>query len=355
MPPPPPYDAPQLPLLLRRKRALRCVLGIDSGGTKCHAILVRDDGQLLGWGETDPIEESRRPIRHPGGRGRSYAAVLKAITRAVGRIDYDEIYIASVASAIPLDFLRPDRPTKIQSFKVPEYEAAMIQVGESTGVVALAGTGAFVFARTREGRAVHLDGLGPMLGDHGSGYDIGFRAIRAAAQSGWHPRRRATFAAAVIKACGGNPNDATGLSLLRYQIGRRDRSEIAVLAKLVCEAASAGDAVARRIIEEASADLADTVYDALDLLHMRNESYPFIGTGGIITGSDVYWDNLCRIVSRFAPKLKAIRSDLPAVVGVALTAISKMPGIDFQSAKTKLFETTKAMLQAKTPRRVKAA
>jgi|DewCreStandDraft_4_1066084.scaffolds.fasta_scaffold22131_1 N-acetylglucosamine kinase-like BadF-type ATPase len=334
---------------------MRCVLGIDSGGTKCHAILVRDDGQVLGWGETDPAEERRRLVAHPGGRGRSYAAVLKAITRAIGRVDYEEIFIASVASAIPLDFLKTDRPTRIQSCKVPEYEAAMIQVGETSGVVALAGTGALVFARNREGSSAHLDGLGPLLGDHGSGYEIGFRAIRAAAQSGWHPRRNASFAPAIIKICGGNPNDPTGISLLRYQLARRDRSEIAVLAKIVSEAAKNGDAVAKRIIEEAAADMADTVYDAVDLLKMKDEPYPFIGTGGIITGSDVYWDNLCRLVSKFAPRMNPVRSDLPAVVGVALTGLAKMPGVDFASAKARLFETTRAFLQSKLSRRLKAA
>jgi N-acetylglucosamine kinase-like BadF-type ATPase len=328
---------------------MRCILGIDGGGTKCHAILVRDDGQVLGWGQSDQKGKNDERHRVFGGRGRSYYSILKAVVQAIGRIDCDELHIASVNNALPLDFLRQDRPMKIQVHPISEYSAAFAQAGETYGIVALSGTGSIVYGKTRDGRAVYLDGLGPLLGDHGSGYDIGLRAIRAAAMAGWHPRHATSFANDIYRSCGGKANDRRGLSLIKYMIERRDRSAIANLARFVTTAAENGDRVAQSILEEAAADLAATVYDAVDILEISKEPYKLIGTGGIITHSNIYWNHLCKLVKKFAPRLRPTRSDLPAVVGVALSAMLQLPSINIRKAKTLLFKSTRSMLNEKTP------
>jgi N-acetylglucosamine kinase-like BadF-type ATPase len=321
---------------------MRCVLAIDSGGTKCHVILAGDDGRLLGWAKTVPKGESF--LLDPGGRGRNQQVVLGSITQAIGDREYDELHISSVGN-IPLGFLG-SKPSWLQVHLVNEPIAAFRLAGVTCGVCALAGTGAFVHGRTPDGRTRHLDGLGPLLGDHGSGYTIGLRAIQATARAEWHPRRHTSLVPDVLSACHIRGEDVGRESLVTYMSRPRDRSEIAGVARFVSAAAARGDAVATQILRDAAADLASTVYDVVDQLSMKDDDYPFVGTGGVITGSDLYWEHLCVEVARFAPRLRPLRSDLPAVVGVALAALARMSKVDYEAAKGRLIGDVTARLAA---------
>jgi len=322
---------------------MRCILGIDSGGTKCHAMLVRDDGTLLGFGGTESPSSSEYVIF--GGFGRTREAISKAVTQALGTTRCEELHIASVNSNQPAGFLAQWPVTKVKVHYVTEPGAALALAGETSGIVALAGTGVLVFGRTRDNRALSLDGLGPFLGDHGGGYQIGHAVLRAAAQSKWHSRRSTAFAEAVHKACGGQGGDILGKSLVAYTASPHDRSEIAYLARFAISAAADGDTIARDIMEKAAEDLASTVRDIVDALAMKGESYPLIGTGGIIAHSNLYWDHFCAEVRKFAPDLKPFRSDLPAVTGLIMSALQKMDGIDQASVRAALTESVRNYLK----------
>ena len=325
---------------------MRCVLAIDSGGTKCHVILVRDDGQLLGWGRSGPGQGQGESVSY--GRGRSHRVMLYTIKEALGSTDYEELHIGAVGQFPPEFLIKNRRPTRLQVHQITEPMAAFRLVGQTYGVCALAGPGAFVHGRTRDGRFRHLDGLGPLLGDHGGGYDIGLRAIQAVAKSGWHPRHRVTFANEVFDACGGHRNDPYGQSLIAYMAVLHDRSEIAQFARLVVKAAANGDEVAQNILRDAATSLAATVYDLVDQLQMAGEEYSLVGTGGVITGSDLYWEHLCSEVKTFAPRFQPLRSDLPAVVGVALATLGRMAEVDFEAARGRLCGCVRAKLESIT-------
>ena len=126
-------------------------------------------------------------------------------------------------------------------------------------------------------------------------------------------------------------------------LGDRDRSEIASLARIVNEEASAGDRVAGEILCTAAAELAATAYDVVDNLGMTQEEYPLVGTGSIAVKSSIYWDHFCMLVREFAPNLQAVKSDLPAAVGVVLSALQRMPDVDLPAVTQRLTESARAM------------
>jgi N-acetylglucosamine kinase-like BadF-type ATPase len=213
-------------------------------------------------------------------------------------------------------------------------------------LLALAGTGAFVHARTRDGRQCHLDGLGPLLGDHGSAYQIGLLAIRAAAQSGWNARRRTSLADAVYRACGCAPDADFGYSLVPYMLGGPDRSEVAAFARLVDEHAETGDRIATEILHTAAADLAATTRDAVEILAMQTADYLLIGAGSVALKSRLYWEHYCREVARFAPRLQPVKAPFPQVVGVVLAMLRDLPDIPHATARERLFATIPPFLAA---------
>ena len=293
---------------------MRCILGVDAGGTKCDALLVRDDGTALSWGHCSVINPCSG--RSASGSGRSSRSVSYAVREAIGDIRFEELHITGLSGILPFGFVRDEPSARIILHSITEQTAALTLAGETAGVVALAGTGALVYGRTRDGRSLRLDGLGPMLGDYGGGYQIGARAVRAAAKSNWHPRHQTSLAGAVGRRLGVNPHDPLGAHfLIEYMHGDRDRAEIAILATLVSAEAEAGDRIAREILEGAADDLADTLRDLVDRLQMEPDPYALVGTGGIITNSRIYWDRFCKRALEYAPNLRPAISDLPAVVG----------------------------------------
>ena len=302
----------------------RYVLAIDAGGTKCDAILVREDGIVAGWGRAAP----------PGIGGRHPAAMTEAFEGAMNALPEGAaaVHIGCSGPALPKDLTGTSRAIRFVSYPIKEWEAALCQANHEWGVVALSGTGAFVAAVTADGRQLRLDGVGPLLGDYGSAYEIGLAAMRAAMRSSWHPRHKTTLLEPVL--------ETLGLEAAREMIPLNDvhvgRDRVARIAVAVDRAAAAGDAVASAIIEQAAASLAGTLRDVVEMLEIRSEPYPLVGAGGVIVGSARFWQAFCRLAAEIAPAFKPEVIRLPPVAGVALYALQRMEGIDLETARKNL-------------------
>jgi N-acetylglucosamine kinase-like BadF-type ATPase len=112
---------------------------------------------------------------------------------------------------------------------VPDVQAAWhAALDGEPGVLVLAGTGSIALGRDARGRWARSGGLGPLLGDDGSGFWLGREWLRA----------------------GGDA------AARRYAVRRDAVAAIAALAPAVVGRARAGDRRARRIVAEAQARLA---------------------------------------------------------------------------------------------------
>lgn len=287
-----------------------CVLAIDNGGTKCEALLVRADGVVLGRGL----------CRKAGVSGRSKVATRRAAREALrgapGKLK--ELRLACHGNILPESFFAP-YAERVETRLVTEAQGIFALTGHAHGIIALSGTGAFIHARTTDGREIHLDGLGPLIGDYGGGFFIGRQALRAAACATWHPRRKTLLRDAVLNAYGAKSVE----ELIPLNWAVRDRSEIAQLAPLVNDAANAGDRVAKKILEEAADALVGTLRDVVDALEIRAKIYPLIGAGSVATRSDAFWRRFCRTARTIAPKLRPERTRYPAVAGIALAVMEQ--------------------------------
>jgi N-acetylglucosamine kinase len=251
------------------------------------------------------------------GRGRSSEAITEASLQALDGVECSELLVAGNAAC---DLQLPG--CKISSLGVGEARAALALAGEHAGVVALAGTGAFVYGRTHDGRHFTIDGLGPLVGDFGGAYHLGHMALRAAAKSGWAHRYRTSLAESVREHLLGDPrSDDLGQRLIPFSLSKYDRADIAGLAEIVDREANAGDAIARELIITAATALAESVRVVIDHLEMAQRNYCLVRTGSLVTHSSLYWETLCGAVSEFAPLIRPIVCDLPPVVGVAIAAL----------------------------------
>lgn len=324
---------------------MRCVLGIDSGGTKCDAVVVRDDGTAISWGRTEYASQPHNN-RNFGGFGRNPRAVGMAVRQALKGLKCEELHISGLMTFMPLGYWRESDIGCIHLHHVHEEEAAFALAGVTSGLVVLAGTGAFVYGITREGKEVHLDGMGPMVGDYGSGFQIGSLAVRAAAKASWSPRHATSLAEAVFSALKARLGDRGMWSLVEYMGGERDRAEVATLARVVNEEALKGDPIAINILKQVAGDISETVRDVVEQLEIADEEYTMVATGSVASRCDIYWEHLCGRVAEFAPKLTPWRSDLPPVLGLALIALNKLAAVDTATMRDNLFRSARETLAA---------
>lgn len=131
--------------------------------------------------------------------------------------------MATFGSTLPAGIINPERVSRVRVWPVSQTDGPLALVGETHGVVVVAGTGALVGGRTRQGHTLTLDGLGPILGDFGSGYAIGLQALRTAAQAAMQPGHHASLKERVFAACDLLMQDALGHS----SEVRRDPAEAA--------------------------------------------------------------------------------------------------------------------------------
>jgi N-acetylglucosamine kinase-like BadF-type ATPase len=312
---------------------MRAILAVDPGGSKCEALLMGFDGSVLGWGRSQPA--AANGDSHRLGYGRTTEAVRDAVTQALRNHMGMELHVGLIGTAaLPPDMHSLARVLTTEGLN--EHEPAFMLAGEPCGVVALAGTGAMAYARDRAGRTTRLDGLGPLLGDHGSGFNIGLKAIQAVAQSNWHPRRATTLTEAIFTISRDAHLFAGHAGLVTFMLEAHDRAQIAAFAAVVDQEARRNDAVAVAILVQAAHDIAETVRDAAARLNMQGESYPLIGVGSVMMRSDIYWRAFTDAVSRFAPRFVPARTRHAAVAGAALHVLAHIDGVDAAAARRQL-------------------
>ncbi|MBP5274094.1 MAG: hypothetical protein ILO36_04055 [Abditibacteriota bacterium] len=230
-------------------------LAIDAGGSRCRALLADSRGNITGRGH---CRSSANACRFGAGRSEesfrqavrealSPAPGTKTVCCATSRCEGEEKFVSSITGG-PAEMLRNS-----------EYAAALAAAGQEYGYVCLAGTGAGCMSFCPGREPVLLDGLGPHLGDFGSGFWIGKRAIEAAARSGWDPKYRTSLARELGRHFLGLDDISLGLAFVPFLLEMPDRSVIASAAAVTARCAEEGDGVSAGILKEAGRLLCETL------------------------------------------------------------------------------------------------
>lgn len=233
-------------------------IGIDAGGSKTELLAAsqQDEEQLNLFGS------SGNPAR-VGFDGSIYV-LSELILQAMNRLG--EQTVVSVCAGIAgagrdreqqriRDGIRSElgdrAPAELQICHDGEIALEAAFEGES-GIILISGTGSVTLARTKEGEFLRAGGWGYLIGDEGSGYVIGSMGLRALA----HAFDGGPETALVdLLAESREVTTAEELITLVYE----KKVPLQQFAPLVIQAASSGDAVARRIIEDQTRQLAKQV------------------------------------------------------------------------------------------------
>ncbi len=267
------------------------VIGIDGGGTSTRTLLASAaTGEILGRAEAGPsniqsvgVETALRALDDSIDHAFAAANLPRASVGAIG------LGLAGVDRQEGLDIIHgwAERRSVAERVRVANDATLLLAAGtpDGWGLAVIAGTGSIAFVQTPDGKVGRCGGWGYTLGDEGSAYVIAHRALRAACRA--HDRVEPPTVLLDRFVDRMNVSSPPELIPAVYR-GPWDRAAIAGLAPLVLDAADAGDAVARRIVEDEVEQFARTAYGAVVNHDLPKAGVPVALAGGLLLNSDLY-------------------------------------------------------------------
>ena len=268
-------------------------LGIDGGGTKTEFALADSDGNIIRsvcLGTSNPsdigIENALNVLRagitevcgniskrnisvFAGIAGGSTAGVYEQISGFLSKLGFAEAKNGSDA-----------------------MNAVAASLGNEDGISVILGTGSVTFAQAN-GKTYRIGGYGYLIGDAGSGFSLGRKAIHAALRFEDGSGEYTSLYEAVKKKCGAK---SVLDSLGAFYSG--SKREIAQYAPLVLHAFSDGDKVAKKILFDELEKVACTVRGAAKHLKNANNPTRVVLCGGLCSDGDIIHRALCEVMAK---------------------------------------------------------
>lgn len=300
---------------------MSCFLGIDGGGTRTTAWLADNEGKLLARAECGPSNPLKAGFRA------AEREILKAFrtclrkagfSSAAARASHPPVVRAVCAGISGVDRRAEQRPLLAWMRRhIPARRYLLISdaaialaaaVRDAPGIIVIAGTGSVAFARDEQGKLMRAGGWGIPFDDHGSGYDLGRKAVSAALEAF---DGRGPHTLLMDRICRhldlGDITDIVSEHL--------EQQQVAALFPLVMKAAREGDLVARHLCDDAARDLANLAIALLKQAGWTGRATPVVTTGGVFKSSDLIRRAFARHLCRFAPHARVELLERPPVDG----------------------------------------
>ena len=301
--------------------------GVDGGGTRTRAVLADESGKLVGYGASGASNPKAVGL---DGAAFSVCEALDRAFRDAGDRSGDVRMFLGLAGVRT----EPDRIAVAEAFKNPLAAIGLAKaqivfghdldvahaaaLGGEAGVVLVVGTGSAALGRDATGRTRQAGGWGWFIDDPGSGYWLGYQAMRAAARS-CDGRGPMTMLEERVRA------------FLRIQTLHEmpniiynphfSRERVAELAPIIFDVAEAGDVCANAILKDGFEELALMVATVARELEMER---PVVSAVGGITHRGTTFENrFSEALRAQLPFAKIVHARATPVVGSVILAMQK--------------------------------
>lgn len=234
---------------------MRLFLGIDGGQSSTTALIGDETGRVLGVGRAGPSNHAAAGE----GRRKFVAAIADSVheaAKAAGINDpaFEAAYLGLSGGPDDKETLAKETIRAERYLITHDAHIALAgATGGEPGIIVIAGTGSMVFGRNTAGVSARAGGWGYIFGDEGGAFDLVRQALRAVLRNeeGWGPPTSLREALLEVSAA----RDGNQL-MHRLYTDKFPRDRVAGWAKLIDQAARAGDAVANDILGSAAQQLA---------------------------------------------------------------------------------------------------
>lgn len=309
--------------------SLPALLAVDGGGSKVDAALLSRTGAVLGTARVRNTDhDGTGGERHLDGVVGAVASALRAAGRGPG-LPAASLGVYCLAGAdLPADDRRLDRWLAARGWSerriLRNDTFAVLRAGTDRGwgVAVVCGFGTNCAAVTPAGRTFRLPAVGEISGDWGGGYDIGAAAL-------WHAirardgRGARTALADLVPAHFGLRRPRQVMEAMYF--GRIPGHRVVELAPLVFRAATAGDAVARGVIDRQADEVGIMVRAAVRRLGIGGDEVDVVLGGGIFRNEDpAFHERVRAAILDAAPRARITRLSAPPILGAALIGLDAL-------------------------------
>ncbi|MFQ5740458.1 MAG: BadF/BadG/BcrA/BcrD ATPase family protein [Acidobacteriota bacterium] len=302
--------------------------GIDGGGTKTVCLISDQNGHVVGEGRAGPSNYLK------DGLYTAKSSLREAIGAALRGAHVESLQVVGICTGLAGVDRTQDRElmTRIVREIVParhvivESDAFVTWAGATEcrpGVVVISGTGSVAFGFNRKGDRARSGGWGHLLGDEGSGYNIGRKGLIAALRDHDGRGPQTLIRDKIV--------DELTLSSIDQVIpllygGQISNTNIAALGRLILEAGEEGDEVALDVIRQAAVELAEAARAVIRKLGCEGQSLPVAVSGGVFTHGPLLRESFKVELARRAPRAELITAKLPPEKGALLVARAAVEG-----------------------------
>jgi len=278
---------------------MNVVLGIDGGGTRTRASIVAGE-RVLAFSENGSIKRLRVGEQVAE---QNLRALLAEVYKQAGITSVSAASVGVASATMPGAtgwIMRVFTDFGVERAEVVGDEVIALDAAfkGGAGILQIAGTGSNCIGRAPNGCRENAGGWSSRLGDEGSGYWIGLHALRRALKA--YDRDEPTRVLDTVGRIWGTPSIDELVNLGDSTPG----PDFATLAPAISQLAEEGDPVAAGVLQQAAADLVESVLlvrAKLRRKHNLAEEVPVAWIGSVI--------GKARLVRE--PFLANLRADVP--------------------------------------------
>jgi N-acetylglucosamine kinase-like BadF-type ATPase len=295
-------------------------IGFDGGGTKTDCVLVDANGAILGEGHGGPANPLRSGFE--GAFSSLHEASAEAIEAAKIRPTEVTAVCAGLAGAGRRSVVR-----RITAFLAQEFPLATAQVatdfeiaheaavGSGPGVVLIAGTGSVAYGRNAAGETARAGGYGPWIGDEGSAFEIGRRAVSAVARFRDGDAQVTALTEMISTAL-----DCPDWDDLMLRAMKNPDDVFPKLFPVVAAAANSQDSAAKEILFASAIGLGNLAMVVIRRLGMKGQRFPLVKCGGVMGHSPMLDSLLDSVLVSGALRAKLSLLEISPAIGAARMA-----------------------------------
>ncbi len=265
-------------------------LGLDGGGTKTDAVLMSEAGTIAAKAQAGPSN----PLRV--GFGSALAAIREAADRALAGAGAERTQLAGICAGLA-GAGPPESAEKMRSLLAAEFPGVALQVctdldlalaatGRGPALVLIAGTGSGAIGRNAKGETARAGAYGSQIGDEGSAYEIGRRAVLTAMREQDRTGKDSELGKRLLRelGCANWSEVKTRAQTASDEVFPRMFSVVAALAE-------SGDATAQGILRAAAYELTGVAVVLAQRLRLSETEFLLAKMGGM-TGRSKFLDEL---------------------------------------------------------------
>jgi N-acetylglucosamine kinase-like BadF-type ATPase len=303
---------------------MKVFLGVDGGGTKTQAVLVRQDGRILGEGQAGPSNY------HYVGLAKAVANIRDATHAAWKASRHKQTSVAGAFLGCAGIKSSQDMTRLVSAAESAGLApAGDIQVANDLhnalaggllgrpGIALIAGTGTNCLGRDRSGQSFMCGGWGWLLDDVGGGLGLAMAAMRACVRSADGRGPKTPLLPSLLAFLGLSEPDEL---LARLYVEKWSHEELASFARIVMRHASEGDKTAIRVLRQGASALAELVVGVTKHLNFL-KGPEVVLLGGCARSGAPYQPLVEEEILKACPSAKLRTPEGSTAVGAAINAL----------------------------------